>query len=212
MKKLALAFAAVATLAATPALAARGDTWWGGALGVDMPFGDFADDATIGYNIGATGDYMMSDVLAVGGEISYHTFGGNDDLEKRLTAQFGTPIDLRIRMTPFIVHAKYLLPSQTKIAPFIKGGLGIYNVRSSTQGGLIDENHSETVFGFLLGGGVNFKTGTNFVWGGELMYHYIGTEGAASNMLTLRGTVNFGFTKSGTPAAPPATTPPSTTP
>jgi hypothetical protein len=213
MKKLVL------SLAAAPAFAARGDMWLGGTTGFALPFGDFADIASIGYNLGVTGDYVLNDQWAIGGEVGYYTFGGNDDLEKRLTAQYATPVDFRFRALPVTIHGKYLLPGDDKKAPFIKGAIGMYNVNSSVEGGLINTDDSQTAFGFQLGGGVNFKTGTNFTWGGDVLYHYIGTENS-SNMLTARATLMFGFSRNGTPTTQPPTptptpapqTPPSGTP
>lgn len=174
----------------TGAAPATGSIWIGGTAGFSLPFGDFADQANVGFNIGIIGDYYAAPNWAFGGEISWHTFGGNDDLEKGLSAELGIPVDFEVRVLPIVGHVKYLIPAET-MSPYARAGLGLFNLNFETEAGTSSSDDSETKLGFLLGGGVTFL-GSRVSYGGEAFYQYIATEGDATNMLVIRGNFMFG--------------------
>jgi opacity protein-like surface antigen len=163
----------------------------GPTLGFSLPFGDFADRATIGFNLGVIGDYYAAPNWAFGGEISWHTFGGNDDLEKELSAAIGEPVDLKLRVLPIVGHVKYFIPA-AGYAPYVRGGIGLFNLSSEIEAGSESSDDSDTNLGFLFGGGVNFNGGSRVSYGAEAYYQYISTEGDATNMLVIRGNFLFG--------------------
>jgi len=177
----------------TPAARAEGvgNIVIGPTAGFSLPFGDFADVATAGFNLGVTGDYYAAPNWAFGGEISWHLFGGNDDLEKELSADLGTPVDIRIRVLPVVAHVKYFIPAQN-VSPFVRGGVGIFNINQEIDAGATTDDDSDTKLGFLFGGGVNFAGASRVQFGADAYYQYIATEGDATNMLVLRGNVMFG--------------------
>lgn len=194
MKKTWLLTLALIAMLASSAVAAPGAIWVGVNGGIGLPFGDFRDVASTGFNLGLTGDYMMSGTWAIGGELGWHKFGGNDDLEKSQSALAGVPVEITIRAIPVTAHAKYLLPANESTAPFLKAALGLYNLNTKIDAGTLgDSNRSETNVGFQFGGGMNFKNTESAAYGAELLYHYIATEDKASNMITLRGQLLFGF-------------------
>jgi opacity protein-like surface antigen len=202
--------ACVWAVGAFPAHAAA-ETWMGLQGGVGMPFGDFADVASTGFNLGVTGDHMFGKYWALGGEISVHGFGGNDDLEKRLSAMNGVPTDFTFRTIPLVAHAKYMLPANGKLAPFLKYSLGVYQIRKKEDAGIIQVDKSQTKFGFQIGAGANFRSTATIAYGGELAYHYISGavndngENKAGNLLTLRAQLMFGFGGGGAAPTPPPT-------
>jgi len=194
MKKTWLLSVMMIATFASGAHAAVGATWVGMNAGISMPFGDFSDFASTGFNLGVTGDYMRTESWALGGEIGWHKFGGNDDLEKSESARLGVPVEFTVRVIPITAHAKYLLPANETMAPFVKGAFGLYNLNFKTDAGTLGESdHSETKFGFQVGGGLNFGGTESVAYGAEILYHYIATEDQASNMVTLRGQILFGF-------------------
>ena len=161
--------------------------------GVELPFGDFSDQASTGFSMGLTGDYVVGENLAVGGELGWHSFGGSDDVEKKLSVQYGTPVNLTFRVVPITVHAKYFLPTGQTLTPFVKGALGIYNVLNRVEReGSSDVEHSSTRIGFQVGGGADFNTATSIRYGFDVLYHYIATENKATNILAVRGQLMFG--------------------
>ena len=182
------------TSPARPALI-PGSIWLGVNGGIGLPFGDFAHKATSGFNLGLTGDYLVYENLAVGGELSWHSFGGNDNLEKDLSAKLRTSADLKISVVPATVHAKYFLPAGQTVTPFVKGALGLYNYKERTEYGTNNTEHSSTRIGFQVGGGANFKSVTSMLYGFDFMYLYIATEDKATNMLVVRGQLMFGWSR-----------------
>jgi opacity protein-like surface antigen len=180
------------TPASTTTSTGVGSIVLGPTLGLSLPFGDFADAANIGINIGLIGDYYMAPNWSLGGEISWHTFGGNDDLEKALSVEAGTPVELKFRALPIVAHAKYFIPAQS-MTPYVRAGVGVFNLATEINGGTVNDEDSETNLGFLLGGGFSIPAGAKASYGAEAYYQYISTEGDATNMLVLRGNFMFGI-------------------
>ncbi len=161
--------------------------------GFGMPFGDFSDFASTGFNLGLIGDRAVNDSWSLGGEIGLHTFGGNDDLEKALSASNGSTTDVSVRLIPMIAHAKYFFPVTGAATPYFKGGMGLYNMNRKYEVGSNSTDGSTTKLGAILGGGVEFKRGAAMTYGVDALYHYIATEGSSSNLISLRGLLSFGF-------------------
>ena len=170
-------------------------TWIGFNTGVAFPIGSFADQASLGYNIGVVTDLVVRGPWSFGGELSWHGFGGNDDLEKRLTAIAGEPVDLTTRLIPIVVHGRYRIDANDPLVPFLRGGVGLYNVNVRTEMGSGTHNKTSTDLGFLAGAGVEVESWENITWGAELLYQYVGTSDEATNLLTLRVQMMFGYPK-----------------
>jgi opacity protein-like surface antigen len=178
-------------LAAVPAHAA-GRLWLGPYAGVAMPVGNFSDRASTGYGFGVSGEKPVAGDVSLGGELGWYRFGGNDALEKDLSVLNGAPTDLTTRMMPLLVWAKLDLGTQ-EIEPYAKFGLGTYYTRTRAEFAGIRQDKSETVFGITVGGGFTRKLNDGMKWGGELRYHWLGTNNDASQMLEVRATLAFGF-------------------
>ena len=176
-----------------PAAMTPGSVWLGVNGGVSLPFGDFSDQASTGFNLGLTGDYVIYENLAVGGEIGWHSFGGNDELEKQLSVQHGASANLTIRVVPVIAHARYFLPAGQKVTPFVKGGLGLYNVQNKVEYLAVSQEHSSTRIGFQFGAGADFKSAASLQYGIDAQYLYIATENKATSMVVARGQLLFGL-------------------
>lgn len=81
MKRILLTtFLAVGLLSlAAPSFASEpGDIFIGPKAGFTLPSGDFGDQAGNGFAIGATGDYVLQSNMAVGGDIIFNPYGGED--------------------------------------------------------------------------------------------------------------------------------------
>lgn len=194
MKIKAIILAAlVAAMFATSAQAAGGQV--GVTGGVSFPFGDFSDVASTGFNVGLTGDWNLTEQFAVGGEVGWHGFGGNDDFEKSLSADAGSSVDATISLIPVLVHAKWLIPGSASMMPYLKGGLGFYNSKFKAEWSGGSDEETNTDFGFELGGGVNYKLNENLTWGVDAAFQSIQTDGDSSNMATVRAQLLFGVGK-----------------
>jgi opacity protein-like surface antigen len=178
---------------------AAGKPWFGLNAGIGLPSGSFADVATSGWNAGVTGDYHVSDNVAVGGEVSWHTYGGSDDFEKgegaRLTLAAGRPITVNAKNTlvPVLLHAKLLTPWGKEMHPYGIFGLGIYHLGSKVEYSGGSATNSDTKFGFNLGAGASRKTSGNVELGVEARYHWITGSPNSINLLTVRGQMLFAF-------------------
>lgn len=173
--------------------AAAGDVSLGLRGGLGLPIGDLKDVASTGFHIGATGDYAMNDNLAVGGDLVYHTFGGNDDLEKSLSASAGTPVNITLSAFQITPHAKLLLPAQGTMVPYLQLGLGLYSLSAKSDPGGSD---SSTKFGFNIGVGADIKKGESYSYGVHGEFHQISSSKASgdksANLITLGVQAGFG--------------------
>ncbi len=193
MKRWTWLAAAVAALALTSTPSSARPVWLGLEAGFGLPAGDFSDAATSGWNAGITGDMKLRESFAVGGELSWHSFAGSDDLEKAESVAAGVPVDIHHALVPVLAHAKYWFPASQQLRPYAVGGLGVYHLSSKVESSSGDSDHSENKFGFSLGGGADFKGSESVTLGFEARYHWAGSGDEALNLLTVRGHALFAF-------------------
>jgi len=170
MKKSLMLLAALALFATTPAFAAKGDKWIGIGGGASIPMSDLGDLVGTGWNGTAFFALGMAPKVDVGVDLGYHAWSGKDDVNGvDLSA-----LDLTgIQGTAF---AKYHLGSGTgKAMPYLKGGLGVYNMKEKLDNSdpalSIDESTSK--FGFNVGGGVDWTVSPMYSIGLNAAYHQI---------------------------------------
>lgn len=186
----AAAFAVV--IAVAPAHAARKHTF-GFTAGPNLPTGDFGDIASLGYFGGVTGTLMINDQFGVGGDVSYHSFGVNNDYEEALAVAAGESVDVSwssIQITP---HAKFFFSSSGDLRPYARLGLGIYSTKLKIEAASLGtEEDSSSDFGFDLGIGALKQAGEHMAYGAELLYHSISSDGESANFFTIGGVLQFG--------------------
>ncbi len=125
----AVAAVAAATLVAASVASAQANIPRPYAIGVyagaSMPFGDFKDQADIGYHVGAFGSTALSGNLNIRLDGAYSDFGRKDVAFQDATVSFKTS------MVHTTLDAEYSLGTQTEMAgggalPYISGGAGFY--------------------------------------------------------------------------------------
>ncbi len=182
------------TVLASSAHAAAGDVSLGVKAGLGVPLGDFKDAASTGFHLGAAGDYHLNDRFAVGGDLVFHTFGGNDDREKALTALAGSPVDFKFSIFQITPHLRFSLPTEGTLAPYVQLGLGLYRGSAKSDPG---GSESSTPFGFHLGVGADLKKGESYSYGVHGEYHQISSSEASgdksSTLFTLGMHAGFGL-------------------
>lgn len=140
-----------------------------GVLG--RPFDDFADNGKlggdIGYGFGVTGEYFISNQIAVGAHFDYSDFGFNWPFYRILIDQPGWESP-SLKMANFGVFAKYIIPTVSNIAPYLKLNLGLYKhkIQNNSEGYSYDMK-----FGFGVGGGVMLKASETFIITGEAIFN-----------------------------------------
>jgi len=184
--KKVLVFAMLAALAATPVFADKGDFWFGLDAGISGPTGDFSDFADMGYHGTATGTFMVSPVLGIGADVGYHTWGGTDDYDALLQFLSGDPgAEGSFSAIQATAHAMFMIPMEGKARPYLKGGLGMYNLKAKVESSFGDADESESNFGFNIGGGVNFLASPMFMVGLGAAYHSVQTEDQSTDFYTV---------------------------
>ena len=135
-----------------------------GLLGI--PMGNFADDnkvgADMGYGFGATGEFFLTDQIALGGYFDYSSYG---------LGSFGG-IDYSLKLTNFGVFIKHIFPTSSNKSLYLKANAGLYKPKVSAKFGSLSGSESfEMKFGFGFGGGIMFEVSEFVLVGGEAMFH-----------------------------------------
>jgi opacity protein-like surface antigen len=154
--------------------------------GFSMPSGDVADFVGSGFHFGATHCYRIDPQFGFGSDLNYHMLG-----EK--TA--GT-LKTSINVFQLDLNGKYFIPMKdAKMAPYIKVGLGMYNlgIKATRQTGLTSRSGTttENKFGFNAGLGSTWAVKGGASVGVEVLYHMISTENESTNLITAGATYNF---------------------
>jgi opacity protein-like surface antigen len=167
MKKSMVLLAALALFATTPAFAAKGDKWLGIQGGGAIPLSDLSDLVGTGWDGSVFGAFGIAPKIDIGVDVGYNAWSGKDNV-----ATPAGPVDLSgldftaIQATAF---ARYNLTTKGKGMPYLKGGLGMYNVKG--KNGSFDESTSK--FGYNLGGGVDWLASPMYTIGINAAYHQI---------------------------------------
>ena len=105
-------------------------------------------------------------------------------------------------MIPVLAFAEYRLPGQTTMVPFLRGGLGFYNLNTRLEGQNFTRKTGETKFGLHVGGGLNGEMSDTVAWSVDGLYHYVldaaadGNGGeTAGSIVTVRGRISFALVK-----------------
>lgn len=185
--KLALLGAAILFVCAPAANAGPGDLRIGPKIGVAIPFGDLGDFADTGFLFGATGDYGLTDNIALGGNLLYNPYSVEDEGE----------IDFSFSIFHITANGKYYFESESNLGFFAAAGAGLYMGRTSLEGTTVvqgievsfDDSETETDLGIQFGGGLDVPVGESGI---ELAanIHIIFSE-ESSNLLTIEASVPF---------------------
>jgi len=142
-------FATVAALALTPVMvsAQSSAVGFGVSGGLSVPTGDLSDVVDAGYTI--AGHIFLKPAsmtsLRFRGDVSLdsYSFKGNTNGD--------------FRSLGFVGNALYDLSTSGGVKPYVLGGLGAFNGRTSTKTGSVSVTTSDTNVGIQVGGGLNFQ-------------------------------------------------------
>lgn len=170
-------------------------TWLGVHGGAGVPTGDYGDAAATGWQFGVTGTRMVNDQWGFGADLGYHMWGGSDDLNASAEALFGPGSEYSWTALQATGHVVVSIPTQGSVNPYVRGGLGIYNLGLKLESPSGDDDASESKFGFNFGAGMNFASSSNMRWGVSGQFHMIPAEedlGANVNFASLGVNVMWG--------------------
>lgn len=181
-----LAFAAGAAHAGSWSLGLNG--------GMAKPTGDFGDAAATGWNVGVGMTNMINSNWGIGADLGFHSWGGSDDYNNALQVLSGDPsMEGSFSALQATGAVSYHFPTNGNVHPYLKGGLGMYNLKAKVESSSGDADDSSSELGFNFGAGMNFATQGTMQWGFSGLYHSIQTEGQSTNMFTVGMNVNFGM-------------------
>jgi opacity protein-like surface antigen len=137
----------------------------------------------------------MKPNLAIGIDVDGSFFGGKDDFESSLaTPGFPDP-SVSFDLIGGNAHAKYAFATEgSKMAPWLTGGLGMYNVKSKLEDSAADFDDSETDFGFYLGGGIDWKSSPTMSPGIDARWYNVSTEDNSTSYFTIGLHLTFSTT------------------
>jgi len=153
------------------------DTYWITSIhgGIAYPIGSFQQSVNPYYGGGVSIRKGLDMEMSVGGGLNYCTMtykSGNAP-----TNFSSTGLDIEFGFAPY-------MPDYF-IWPYLKAGLGVFMVNYSK---LISLNNtqaaSDSTFGFILGGGLNYPLGHNFAINLEALYNSMSLAGGTGDMIT----------------------------
>jgi len=178
----------IACLAFAAGMAKAETNWVGLNGGLAVPTGDFGDVVDMGWNVGASGTWMFAPTWGVGVDLGYFGWNGKD---------LPAGVDLTANALQATAHFKYVIPSEGNIKPWLKGGLGMYNISGKLEGAGpgFDFDESEANFGFNVGGGVDLMASPTMSYGLGATYHSVaeGDTFDKTDFFTINLNIMFGM-------------------
>ena len=166
--------------------------WLGVTGGAGVPTGDYGDVASMGWQFGVVGVHMVDEQFGIGADLGYHMWNGSDDANAAAELAFGPGSEIKWSAVQGTAHAIYAIPTQGTVSPYLRGGLGLYNVTSKLETTGSDVSDSQSKFGFNLGAGMNFASTGKARWGLVGQYHIVPVEGSSVDFMTLGVNVMWG--------------------
>jgi Outer membrane protein beta-barrel domain len=151
MKRALRALGLIAAIAAPAALSAQSSDKpisLGVSGGLALPMGDFGEGLSSGFNV--TGHVYFKPAslksIRLRGDVSFDRFtaDGNSDFSFRSLGVAGNVYD-------------FPTESSSMIKPYVLGGLGLYNGKSTVEIGSAEVSGSDTNLGIQAGAGVAFQ-------------------------------------------------------
>lgn len=175
----------LAALVALPAMASAQESRpvsFGVSGGLSLPVGDLGEGADAGYNItGHIGFKPASFTnLSFRGDVSFDRWGlkNNDDVS--------------FRVLGVTANAIYAFPQTTPgvIRPYVLGGVGMFNSKSTIEVANTSSNVSDTNVGVQAGAGINFQL-SGFATFFEAKFVNAFSEGNSSTWIPITFGIKF---------------------
>ncbi len=152
MKRALRAFGLVAALAAPAVLSAQSNNKpvsLGVSGGLSLPMGDFGEPLNSGYNITGHVYFKPASLQAVRlrGDVSFDrwAFDGSGDNSRRALGVIGN------------VVYDFPTPSSSMIRPYVIGGVGLFNSKTTVKTSVAEISGSNTNIGLQGGAGLAFQ-------------------------------------------------------
>lgn len=158
----------------------------GATLGLQVPVGDFGDGAKAGVGINLSGHYMLKENMAVGLNIGFNRFGGQD-------FGFGDEdYNYSYSMIPVTGLFEYHF-SAGSIKPYAGLELGLYNFGYRVKYGGEVERDGESYFGLAPAAGVLYNINENLILCANLKLNNVFAEGDNLTWIGINAGVRIPF-------------------
>lgn len=174
LRLLGLAAVIAMPSAVTAQVAPARQITFGASAGLSMPTGDLGDASNAGYVIAGHVFYRPASIQALRfrGDVSFDRWGAKEDVEGA---------DASRRSFGFVANALYDFASSAEsgIRPYVLGGLGLYNSKTSVEFAGETVTGSATDIGLQVGGGLQFQL-SGFSTFAETKYVNVFSDGSIS--------------------------------
>lgn len=154
-------------------------------LGANIPTGDFGNEFKVGGVADLTGEYYLSNVVALGVEVE----GSVNDPKSDVAAQF-PGVDISATISSFNATGRFFFPSQS-VEPYVIAGLGAYTQELDLEVSGFVVKVSETDFGIHGGAGINFPVSPKVGILAEADFHNIFSKGSSTNFVNVKAGVRL---------------------
>jgi Outer membrane protein beta-barrel domain len=182
IRSMVLGAVLMASVGAAPAMAQGAKFSLGG--GLTLPLGDFGDAAGTGFHGLAAVSFQPANFpIAIQVDGMYHRFGAEEDI-------FGDDVNFRFLQGTANAVYRFQTSEETKIRPYLIGGLGLYNSKA-TGDGVVGDPESTTDFGINGGAGFDFQAGAVALFV-EGRFHNVFSDPENTNFIPLTVGVRLG--------------------
>jgi opacity protein-like surface antigen len=110
-------------------------------------------------------------------DLAYHGWSGSDDYNTAWDA-FNSTTGSETSWTGLQATGCAILAMQTEgsIDPWFKAGAGVYNIALKLESPVLNDDDSESKFGFNLGVGFDYRNSPSFGVGVDAAWHMISAE------------------------------------
>ena len=180
--------------------------------GFTVPTGDLSDLAGTGFHVGGAYTYRVGPQFGLGGDVAYHSLGAKE--ESGYDGMVAYNVKLTTHALQAGLHARLYFTSGSKTEPYLKLGVGLYNIGQKAEVSATDgvnsasasQTVSESKVGLSAGFGLAIGLNDQAALGIEAQYHLIPSSdssklatsiktdsGSASsiNLFTLSVSYNF---------------------
>lgn len=175
-------YVAVAALMMTPAMvsAQSSAVGFGVSGGLSVPTGNLGDDVDAGYSIAGHVFLKPSSMksLRFRGDVSYDRFS----YKSTIAGDYSS--------LGFVGNALIDLTTNGGVKPYVLGGLGAFNGKSSRDAGAVNVSVSSTDVGIQVGGGLNFQL-SGFSTFLEAKYVNVFTENNSTGYIPITFGIRF---------------------
>ncbi len=171
--------------------------------GLGIPMGDFGDVSKLGFGFGADFEYYVIKDVSVGASVAYNITEASDDYKSFWLLSDSTADVKSFKILQGTVFGSYHIPTQSKISPYVKAGVGIYNLKAGDiefQDSTLTSD-SETKLGINGGAGLRFGVSDKLNVFLEGTFHNVFTDVKNTKYLNVFGGVTLMFGGKGTPSA-----------